>query len=228
VVSGVEVIGYSPLEKCSQKAGGFDVSSDIGFFADKPENFLTFVPGEFAVFFPARRAFPTSRRGETQKSSSKGTGMKKYLYDFIKNAASLYLAVLIMPGISADGFGSIALAAIVTGVFNSFLRPVLLVATLPITIMSLGVFTFFINGFLLYLVPKVVKGFYVNGFWHAFLGALFIGFCNIVIDIFFRGSGSFRVGTFRNAGQRPAEKKHEGVIIDAEIVEKKEEPKQLS
>lgn len=75
--------------------------------------------------------------------------------------------------ISVDGFGTALLVALVLGFINALIRPILIVLTLPINILSLGLFTFVINGFCFW-AAGFVKGFTVHGFWGAVLGALIV------------------------------------------------------
>ncbi len=99
------------------------------------------------------------------------------------NALALVVVCHIVPGIEASNLTVILVAAIVLGIINAFLKPLLILVTLPINILSLGLFTLFINGFLLFLVSKIVKGFVIAGFWPAFFGALIFSLVS-----FFAGS----------------------------------------
>ena len=87
--------------------------------------------------------------------------------------AFLALSQLI-PGISVASFGTALILALVWGVVNITIKPILLLLTLPFNILTLGIFTFIINGFLLWMLGGLVKGFEVHGFWVAVLGALFL------------------------------------------------------
>jgi len=89
----------------------------------------------------------------------------------------LFISYLI-EGIEVRGFGSAVLAAAVLGFLNVFFRPLLLVLTLPINILTLGLFTFVINALLLMMASGVISGFEVAGFWTAVLGALVISLIN--------------------------------------------------
>ena len=88
------------------------------------------------------------------------------------------LAFLALPhiisGIAVSGFKTALILALLWGLVNITVRPILIILTLPFTILTLGIFTFVINGFLLWLLGGVVKGFEVHGFWVAILGALFL------------------------------------------------------
>ena len=84
----------------------------------------------------------------------------------------------LIPGITVHSFWTALVVAFVLGVFNAFVRPFLILLTLPITILSLGASILVLNAFLLWLTSAIVKGFDVRGFWPALLGALFIWLCN--------------------------------------------------
>ena len=88
--------------------------------------------------------------------------------------AAILIASSLVPGIQVDSVLTAILAAGVLGLINVFIKPVLLILTLPLSILTLGVFTFFINALLLELVAYFVQGFRIDGFLSAFLGALII------------------------------------------------------
>jgi len=88
--------------------------------------------------------------------------------------AAILIASSLVPGIQVDSVLTAIIAAGVLGLINVFIKPVLLILTLPLSILTLGVFTFFINALLLELVSCFVKGFRIDGFLSAFLGALII------------------------------------------------------
>ena len=87
---------------------------------------------------------------------------------------AILIASMLVPGIKVDSLLTAILAAAVLGLINVFIKPVLIIFTLPLSILTLGVFTFFINALMLALVAYFVKGFEVQSFSSAFLGALII------------------------------------------------------
>jgi len=91
-------------------------------------------------------------------------------------ALSFLLATYLIPGISVQSFYTALLLAFFWGIINLFVKPVVMILTLPINILTLGLFTFVINGFLLWLLGTFVKGFAVDGFFVAILGAIVITF----------------------------------------------------
>jgi putative membrane protein len=88
------------------------------------------------------------------------------------NALSLLTVAYVMPGIEVASFWTAMVAAVVLGLVNAFLRPVLILLTLPATVLTLGLFIFVINGLLFWLVGTHLQGFSVSGFWPAFFGAM--------------------------------------------------------
>ncbi len=88
------------------------------------------------------------------------------------NAAALIGVAYLFPGIDVSGFVTALVVAIVLGIVNLFFKPVLVILTLPVTILTLGLFTLVINGFLFWLVARFIEGFSVTGFWTAILGSI--------------------------------------------------------
>ena len=82
------------------------------------------------------------------------------------------MIALYLPGVEVDGFYAALITALVLGLVNAVIRPIVILLTLPANILTLGLFTFVINGFMFWLVATIVKGFTVTGFAPAFLGAL--------------------------------------------------------
>ncbi len=97
----------------------------------------------------------------------------RLLLVWVFNAAALIaVAYVLRDGIAIDGFGSALIAALVLGLVNTLIRPILVLLTLPITLVTLGLFIFLINGFLFWFVGSVWRGFTVAGFWYGVGGAL--------------------------------------------------------
>lgn len=108
---------------------------------------------------------------------------------WLVNAVALWLTSEVISGIQVTGLGPLLLAAVVLGVLNAVLRPILLLATLPINILTLGLFTFLLNGFLLKLVSGLVPGFSVHGFWAAVFGALLLSLFSFLLSLFVSDRG---------------------------------------
>ena len=98
--------------------------------------------------------------------------MLRILLVWLINAVALLAVTGVMPSIQVDSFGTALVAAVVLGLVNVAIRPVLILLTLPATILSLGLFIFVINGLLFWLVGSYLKGFEVAGFWSGFFGAI--------------------------------------------------------
>lgn len=96
----------------------------------------------------------------------------KILLRWAINAAAIFLIPYIVPGIEVANLYTAILAALAIGLLNIFIRPILMLLTLPITLLTLGLFTLVINAVLFWVVSTIVKGFEVHGFVAAFLGAL--------------------------------------------------------
>jgi putative membrane protein len=96
-----------------------------------------------------------------------------WLLVWILNAVTLLIVAYVLPGIVVSSFWSAMLAAAVLGLINMLVKPVLILLTLPITIVTLGLFLLVINALMFWLAGSILKGFQVNGFWWAVGGALF-------------------------------------------------------
>lgn len=91
---------------------------------------------------------------------------------WILNAVALLAVAYLLPGITVASFGAALIAALALGLVNMLVKPVLVLLTLPITIVTLGLFLIVINALLFWFVGSVLKGFQVNGFWWAAGGAI--------------------------------------------------------
>lgn len=88
------------------------------------------------------------------------------------NALALMAVAYLMPSITVSSFGAALLAALVLGLINAVVRPVLFLLTLPVTVLTLGLFIFVLNGLLFWMVGSWLEGFGVGGFWAAVFGAI--------------------------------------------------------
>ncbi|WP_423195089.1 MULTISPECIES: phage holin family protein [unclassified Cupriavidus] len=91
---------------------------------------------------------------------------------WIINAASLFLVGSVINGIELRGFGAAMIAALVLGLVNTLIRPILVILTLPVTLLTLGLFIFVINALLFLFVGNLLQGFVVQGFGAALLGSI--------------------------------------------------------
>ncbi|GAP38798.1 putative membrane protein [Piscinibacter sakaiensis] len=106
----------------------------------------------------------------------------KLIVRWLLLAAALLLVAYLYPGVSVGSFGAAMIAALVLGLLNTLLRPVLVLLTLPVTLLTLGLFLFVINAAMFYLAAHVLAGFTVSGFGAALIGSLLYSVCGIVID----------------------------------------------
>ncbi|MFZ5590967.1 MAG: phage holin family protein [Bacillota bacterium] len=108
-----------------------------------------------------------------------------WLLPFVLSALSLLLADYLVPGIHFSGIGAALVAAVVLGVVNTLLRPLLIILTLPLSVLTLGIFVLVINGVCFALTAALVPGFQVYSFGGAFWGALTTGILNWLIQTLF-------------------------------------------
>ena len=91
---------------------------------------------------------------------------------WILNAVALLVVAYILPGITVASFGSALIAALVLGLLNALVKPFLIILTLPITVVTLGLFLLVLNALVFWFAGSILKGFQVNGFWWALIGAI--------------------------------------------------------
>ena len=91
---------------------------------------------------------------------------------WLLNAVALLAVAYLLPAIHVASFGAAMVAALLLGLVNALLRPLLLLLTLPVTLVTLGLFIFVINGLMFWLAGSLIEGFAVGGFWAAVLGSL--------------------------------------------------------
>ena len=99
---------------------------------------------------------------------------------WIVNAAALLLVAYLYPGVTVESFFAALIAALVLGLVNAVVRPLLVILTLPVTVLTLGLFIFVINALLFWLVAEIVQGFRVTGFGAALLGSILYSLITLV------------------------------------------------
>jgi len=107
----------------------------------------------------------------------------KTLARWLLLAAALLLVAHLYPGVSVASFGSALVAAFVIGLFNTLVRPLLVLLTLPVTLLTLGLFLFVINALMFWAAASLLDGFNVAGFTAALIGSLLYSVCGVVIDV---------------------------------------------
>jgi putative membrane protein len=120
-----------------------------------------------------------------------------FLIRALVNAVAIWLATEVVPGIHTGSTVTVVLAALVLGLINAIVRPVLLVLTLPLTLVTLGLFLFVLNALCLWLTSAIVPGFEVRGFWPAFWGALIVSALSWAVNGFVSDRGRMVVITER-------------------------------
>ena len=107
----------------------------------------------------------------------------KIIVRWLLLAAALLLVAHLYPGVSVASFGAALIAAFVLGLFNTLVRPLLVLLTLPVTLLTLGLFLFVINALMFWAAASVLDGFNVAGFSAALIGSLIYSVCGMVIDV---------------------------------------------
>ena len=115
-------------------------------------------------------------------------------------ALGIWLATYLVPGVSASSAGALIWAAIALGLINAFVRPVLVLLTLPFTILTLGLFLLLLNAAMLNLAGWFVDGFEVVGFWSAVFGAIVVSLVSGLCSQFIGPKGSYEVMVVRRNG----------------------------
>ncbi|MEJ2656609.1 MAG: phage holin family protein [Desulfobacterales bacterium] len=113
---------------------------------------------------------------------------------------SIIATSYLIDGIHVSGFLSAFFAAAVLGILNAFFRPILLILTLPVNILSLGLFTFVINAVMLMMVSGVISGFKVDGFWSAVFGSFLISLVSWILTSFIGERGTIQYIDLKNVG----------------------------
>lgn len=106
----------------------------------------------------------------------------KILIKWLLSAGALLVVAYLYGGVQVNSFSSAMIAALVIGLLNAVLRPVLVVLTLPVTLLTLGLFLFVVNALMFWIAANVLAGIQVSGFGAAFLGSLIYSALGLVID----------------------------------------------
>ena len=114
--------------------------------------------------------------------------MRHFVFRWAFTTIAVMVASSIIHGIRYDSVASLIGAALLLGILNAFLRPILLILSAPLILLTLGLFILVVNGLMLFVVPGIVIGFHVDGFWSAFWGAIVISIVSWMLSAFFRGS----------------------------------------
>lgn len=139
-------------------------------------------------------------------------GWIEFLQRWLVTTVGVLVAAHVVPGLRYDTPDALVVASLLLGLLNAFVRPVLLLVSLPLLIFTLGFGILVINALLLWGVGSVVKGFHVAGFWPAFWGA-FVVSCTSLLTSVFLGRG-MRLDVRRPPAPRPPPPSDQGPVID--------------
>ena len=146
------------------------------------------VEGNSAFVAGKHQSAHRARDVRVQSTSFDGSGgplslpAMKIVVRWLLLAAALLLVAHLYPGVVVESFGSAMIAALVLGLLNTLLRPVLVLLTLPVTLLTLGLFLFVINALMFYFAASLLNGFRVTGFGAALIGSLIYSACGVVIE----------------------------------------------
>jgi putative membrane protein len=115
-------------------------------------------------------------------------GAKQFVFRWAVTTIAVMVASSVIHGIRYDTVAALIGASLLLGILNAFVRPILLILSAPVILLTLGFFILVLNRLLLLLVPSVVVGFHVHSFWSAFWGAIVISIVSWILSAFFRGS----------------------------------------
>ena len=148
--------------------------------------------------------------------------MLSFFVKWLVNIIALFVVIHTIAGVSAANSNVVIVAALVIGLLNAFLRPILILLTLPLTIFSLGLFTLIINAFMFYLASKFVAGFTVTGFWSAFAAALLFSLLSFILNLAFAPNINLKFNILKNSGQN--RKTYDNVIdVEGKVVDQDKE-----
>jgi len=133
-----------------------------------------------------------------------------FLIRWLVTTIAVFVAVKINIGISCHGAGTLLGASLLLGIINAFVRPILLLLSIPFIIVTMGFFILVVNALMLMLVDQIIPPFHVDGFWSAFFGSIVIGFVSWILSSFFRTSD----GKIHTITHHPAIKKADARVIE--------------
>ena len=148
--------------------------------------------------------------------------MNGILIRWLTLTGAIILTSYLLDGIEVRGFVSAISAAAILGILNALFRPILILLTLPINILTLGFFTFVINALMLKMASGVIAGFDVHGFWSAIFGSLIISTISWLLNSFINERGTINYYTvnhssrYPNRGRHANQNQHQNDTIDLE------------
>lgn len=109
-------------------------------------------------------------------------GAMRLILKWVLSALALLMVTYLYGGVQISGFGSAMIAAAVLALLNVFVRPVLVILTLPVTLVTLGLFLFVVNALIFWMASGLLPGFHVDGFWAALFGSLLYSIFGVIIE----------------------------------------------
>ncbi len=144
--------------------------------------------------------------------------MTGILFRWLALTVAITIAAYLLEGIRVDGFISAFFAAAILSIFNALFRPIALVITLPINVLTLGLFTFVINALMLKMASGVIPGFHVEGFWTAIFGSMIISLISWLLNSFISDQGSV---SYIKVQRHERDRRIDGVAGDDDTIDLK-------
>ena len=140
--------------------------------------------------------------------------MRPFLIRWLVTTLAVAVAVK-LTGMQSEGWGPLVCMALFLGIINAFIRPLLLLLSLPFILVTLGFFILIVNALLFWLAGDLVPGFHVGGFWNAFFGSIIVSFTNWVLSAFFRDpNGQVQILTRHEQITNSGEKVVRGRVVE--------------
>ena len=136
--------------------------------------------------------------------------MTAFLIRWLVTTIAVFAAEKIIPGIHCNSAGALLGASLLLGIVNAFVRPILLLLSIPFIIVTMGLFILVVNALMLMLVAQIVPSFSVDGFWNAFFGSMVISLVSWILSSFFRTSD----GRIHSITHHPSIKKADARVIE--------------
>lgn len=136
--------------------------------------------------------------------------MTAFLIRWLVTTIAVFAAEKIIPGIHCNSAGALLGASLLLGIVNAFVRPILLLLSIPFIIVTMGFFILVVNALMLMLVAQIVPSFSVDGFWNAFFGSIVISLVSWILSSFFRTSD----GRIHSITHHPSIKKADARVIE--------------
>lgn len=136
--------------------------------------------------------------------------MTAFLIRWLVTTIAVFAAEKLIPGIHCNSAGALLGASLLLGIVNAFVRPILLLLSIPFIIVTMGLFILVVNALMLMLVAQIVPSFSVDGFWNAFFGSIVISLVSWILSSFFRTSD----GKIHTITHHPSIKKANARVIE--------------